>query len=276
MLLKELNLKPRKTTLKAQKKFGELIKSPAHGEDQYKSIYDLENERNPDIERLGAGFFATAYANAQEPGTAIKVAKPFSVLKNDPYFKYVSTLAKHKEGADNRYFPKIYDVKVFKDPEGLYTYSVDMERLQPFSSLSTDEMLQIGNHIFYGFDQMIADANEKKKLMKKHDVNAKRQHTDPRPHDKKYSIKDTESYQWAISRAMMRGIATCLGPNADPATNIKDSELKRALVILRSIIKASATETETGKQRAHDIHQGNIMVRRGPFMPQLVITDPLV
>jgi len=275
MLLKELNLEPQKTRASAQSKFSQLIKSPKYANKPHKSLYDLEDERNPDIERLGVGFYSTAHATTEEPGTAVKVARPIQNLEHDAYFNYVSTLAKHKEGSDNRYFPKIYDVKVFQDRKGKYTYSVDMERLQKFSSLSLDEMLQIGNHIFNNFDQMIADANEKKKLMKRHDAEAKRQNFDPRPHHKEYSISP-EAYEWAVQSALIRGIGKCIGVNADPATNIKDAELKRAIIILRSFVNKSQSDSDINKRRAPDVHQGNIMVRRGPFMPQLVITDPVV
>ncbi len=276
MLLKEINIKQFKSAEPAQKKFGQLIKSPPHGEDPSRSLYDLEGKKDSDVERLGTGFYATTYAEKGEPGTAIKVARPIFNLEHDAYFQYVSMLAKHKEGTDNRYFPKIYDVKVFADEHGKYTYSVDMERLSPFRDLSVDELLRIGNHIFNNFDQMVADANEKKRNMKYQDRMAKRQFGSSRQHSKEDKIKDTESYIWAVQRAITSGIGKCLGPNADPATNIKDSELKRALIMLRAMINKSQSETEFSKRRGPDVHQGNIMVRRGPFMPQLVITDPVV
>ena len=264
MLLHELNLSPKPTTTDIHRKYNEL-RNPV----EFKTGRFDDNH-----EHLGSGAFAHAHSSKSEPGTAVKVAKPMKDLESDGYFLYISALSQHKEGTNNRYFPVIYNVDVYEDPNSgefnpKYTYSVDMERLQSFPTLSTEELLVVGNHIFNNFESMIADNNEssrelvrlnRRRATPKTDIRVKRNR------DGEYS----ETYHIACQDAILTGVSAALRTRrSTPATFIKDPEFKRALIVLRSLFKSN-------KNIVSDIHLGNIMVRRGPFIPQLVLTDPVV
>jgi hypothetical protein len=283
MLLRELDIsqvpiqKSRKTSAD---KFDELIKLPKSKKKYHRSIYDLES--NKDVERLGSGAYAHAYASTKEPGTAIKVAKPQKDLKHDGYFQYIEMLSKHKEGSDNRYFPKIYDVQIFQTKEGNYTYSADMERLLPLSTLSNEELETIGNHIFNNFGQMVSSSHDARKRLQIDKQNRKvygnepwMEKTPPREHGKDKALKGSDNYTYAINSALFTGISNAMTSDS-PATYIKDPEFKRAMMIVRSLVQKTKNNPDGMTRRGPDIHGGNIMVRRGPYMPQLVLTDPFV
>ena len=264
MLLNELNLKqlePKKSNDPAQAKFNILSKTT-----------DYSTNKEP----LGFGAFATAHSTKQEPGTATKVVEPTQDLKRDGYFQYVKMLASHKEGTNNRYFPKIYNVEVFEDSSGTYTYSVDMERLHKFTDLSTEELLTIGNHIFSNFDQMIQHWNRTRQENRRKDKFHRQGMLNARKHHKAYKVQEDNKYEY-VSQALLSGVSNAIkSGSSDIATNIKDSEFKRATMMIRGLIMRSHQDDWSYEWIVADIHQGNIMVRRGPFMPQLVITDPLV
>jgi hypothetical protein len=196
------------------------------------------------------GVQASAFTTDNEPGTATKIIRDAGNLKSDAYFKYVSTLAKNDRISKNPYFPKIYGVNIKDDKNGRARYSVEMERLLDFNSLSMEEMYMLGDKMFFNFYAFAKDARA-------------RMRDDLGKIDAKMQSAETASF--AIMKAMERVIKY----RAKVETYIKDPNLKGALLILKSLIK-----NDSGVNP--DIHTGNIMVRRGPGGPQLVITDPVI
>jgi len=257
---------------------------------------------SPGIKRLGSGLFGTAYATHEEPGTAHKVVRPTRNLEQDGYYQYMKMLASHAEGSNNRFFPKVYDIEVFKSPNQAdnwqnapYTYKVEMERLKPLKDLSTEELVQIGDRLFSDFQSMISSHNNTRNSLR-HDTQlrnklgfGKRDRAEQeslrfRKQKPEYGdFKDEEytyNYRDTVERALFAEIKSAMSAPErhargykGPSTNIKDPEFKRALMILKGFVTKSHT---TGDYRGPDIHSGNIMVRRGPYAPQLVFTDPVV
>lgn len=203
-----------------------------------------------DAEELGDnGKFASTFTTKDEPGTATKIIRSTSNLKSDAYFKYVSALAKNDRISKNPYFPRIYHIKVEKDRSGMSRYKVEMERLHEFDSLSMEEMYMLGEKMFFNFYAFAKDARA-------------RMRDDLGVPNAKMQSKQTAAF--AILKAMERVITY----GAKVETYIKDPNLKGALLILKSLVKDHDANP--------DIHDGNIMVRRGPGGPQLVITDPII
>ena len=200
-------------------------------------------------EELGFGSYGTVFTTKDEPGTITKIVRNATNLKSDQYFKYVSALAKNDRISRNPYFPKIYSIKIEKDRSGMSRYSVDMESLLNFDSLSIEEMYMLGEKMFFNFYAFAKDARARIQ-----DVLGMK--------DAKMQSKKTASF--AIMKAMERVIVY----GAKVETYIKDPNLKGALLILKSLVNKH--------EASPDIHSGNIMVRRGPGGPQLVITDPVV
>ena len=99
-------------------------------------------------EELGQGSFASAFASKKEPGTVRKVVSHVIDLEGDAYFSYVKLISKNNRIQSNRFFPRIFDIKVFKTPQDdaeadmsdkwRYDYAIDMERLFDWNKL-TDE-----------------------------------------------------------------------------------------------------------------------------------------
>lgn len=235
----------------------------------------IRQNREHGKELVGQGSFADTYSHEKDPGSVEKLAKPISptrmlgsaqvaqsystksALENDPYFQYLKLLSTNDRMSNNPYFPKVYDLKAFKGSDGRYTYTVNMERLQRFVKLSTDEIKMLGNNLFTTFQAEVQDT------MKAFGVE---------------NVTDQEGYEEANEQIMHQMYATAfaglldraIDRNSDPATYIKDKNLKQAVMLIRHLVKSKTKEEIT-----NDLHVGNIMVRRGPFMPQVVITDPV-
>jgi len=209
-----------------------------------------------DQEEIGSGMYATAFSTQQEPGTVRKmVLDPNHDLKTDGYFQYVNMIAKNDRMTGNPYFPRIFDIQVrsfyrkdFTGKENLgieYVYAVDMERLLRFDSLSSEEARMLGNKMFYDFEKTY------------------------RP-GRTISGADKVDYRWELS-GRIEDTFMGKGPyqTADnTATIIKDKYYKQAIMLIKGMISKSDVMTQ-------DMHDENIMIRRGPGGPHVVIIDPV-
>lgn len=101
--------------------------------------------KNPKVKVLGAGVYGSAIqpANSHE---AMKISRGTSNLERDAYFQYVSALARNPDVMmTNPYFPRIYKIKTFansntESARRKYFFFVQMEKLQPLSSCSREEL----------------------------------------------------------------------------------------------------------------------------------------
>lgn len=205
-----------------------------------------------DAERIGRrdSKFGAAYSTPDEPGTVTKIVRNTEDLKRDAYFQYVSALAKNDRIANNPFFPRIYKVKVVKDKYGAESYSVEMERLMEFETLSPEECNMLGERLFFNYKGFEREAFARQKEIT--------------PTERRDAVSREGNAGYALLMAMRK----CLDYPEQVATYIKDPKLKAALMILQSMIKRDV-------EIVPDIHSGNVMVRRGPSGPHLVITDPI-
>ena len=155
----------------------------------------------------------------------------------------------------NPCFPKVYSVKVYQDAEGKTTYTANIEKLLKLKTLELPELKMIGNKYFTDYDYQV------KQMMKAHDLPNATQ---------KGAYED--AYKQIVYQIHLETLTNlidhAIGYNSNPATNVKDTHLKQAIVLIRRMVKTSPEMTQ-------DMHIDNAMIRRGPFAPQLVITDPV-
>lgn len=217
--------------------------------------------------------YADAFSIDNDPGTINKVARPtnkdelgrethLTSLGEDGYYQYLDMLSKNERISNNPFFPRIYDLKTFKGKDSKYTYSVNMEKLQPMDTLSLEEVLMLGRNLFTDFDasmkQYRAEIYPDLKTPKRTDSEA-----------------ENERLQHWYQGSMRNAAVDCLAHmfdvamdyNSGVATNVKNSHLKQAMMLIRKTVQSN--------QFVSDIHRDNIMVRRGPTAPQIVVTDPI-
>lgn len=225
-----------------------------------RSAYDKAKAMRKAIDRnksefVGNGAYASVFQSEKDPGSVQKLARPIPSLTNDGYYQYLDMIAKNDRMSNNPYFPKVYGLKTFKDRAGNYTYRVNMEKLHNFNTLSTEELEMLGRKMFTNFDQRYSE-DRKNWLPYEGDQNRDEE------------IRSSAAHKGARD-ALIDLIERAIHRRSKVSTNIKDPYLKQALSMLRHLVKTG------NKEYMSDIHQGNIMVRRGPFTPQIVITDPL-
>ena len=205
-----------------------------------KGLSKLEKHPGEKAEKVGAGNYASAWSTTSEPGTVRKVITDISDPTNDAYFQYVRTITKNERLSKNPYFPKIYDVQVVRDKnfdQPAYSYYVDMERLHKLGTLSDEEVLTIGRNLIDGFESWRNQTNS-----------------------------DPEKALIGYFRQIVSGRFTAKGRRL--LDNIKDPNLKQALMFIKNVLRQN-------DRFFADVHDENIMIRRGRHAPQLVFTDPL-
>ncbi len=228
-----------------------IAKGKAKQLDPYKAMKKLHPQDTENMEIHGGGS-ARTYIDNDEPGTATRITRKVEDVKQDSYFKYISAIAKSDRIQRNPFFPKIYGVQVLGDKQGNQMYKVEMERLLDFDTLSAEECVMLGERLFFNF------AGFAKEYV------ARRKEVVPSQHRDKVSLKSKGTAGFVLLKAMEK----CCTYGESVATYIKDPKLKEAMIILRDLIKKDSDVSP-------DFHDGNIMVRRGPGGPQLVLTDPV-
>jgi hypothetical protein len=224
---------------------------------------ELKTRNQTTRPQIGNGLYADVYEPENDPGSVDKVAKPGGIqsLSKDGYYQYLETISKNSRMQNNPFFPKVYKLETFKDknatyPYNEYTYEVNLEKLHPLKSLSAEEAIRLGRNLFTDFDVKLKE-RKKEYGVYKH----KPSPTDP----------DREERREQTVHAMaIPTLADCFDHALaahTPVTTIKNSHLKQAILLIRNVIKRAGGSP--------DLHSGNLMVRRGPFEPQIVITDPV-
>lgn len=204
----------------------------------------------PTSREIGRGHFASAIAHdspkrvgqvkkigqAGLPALSGSVPRLVSNVSDDAYLSYLKMVDDYnKSGKDNSYFPKIYNLKIFRKPDGTLDYNIDMEKLLKlgYEPINNNEMQM---HALY------------KKLFK----TAGTEEDDPA-----FDVSGHGIYI-ELSRIIDDGNFGL----------IRDAKLKEALMMIESLLKSN-------RKFRWDIHPGNIMWRITGNIPQLVIIDPI-
>lgn len=230
------------------------------------SKWDELGHKSDERQKIGQGFYADAYSSEKDPGCIDKVARPSEVrsLSNDAYYQFLDMIAHNDRIASNPFFPKIYKLETYRgntDVGQRYTYQVNMEKLAPLTSLSTEEILRIGRELFSDYDIVF------KKERNRYEVRG----TKPSGNiskDNEQKIKFDYAYHRIAILALAQCFDNAIQTDVSRSNNITNSYLNKAILLIRKILKSNPSFLP-------DLHGGNLMVRRGPFAPQIVITDPV-
>jgi len=208
--------------------------------------------RNKDAEYVGGGSFADAFANPKR--TPHDIRKLSNMPRNahdlDGFFYYLMALEKNPDNT-NPYYPRIRQAKVYIDTDAAQfsngpdprrdevTYSAQMERLVDLRQLSQKETDAILLRIF-------GENTE--------GVTAVLGRMEGHPYGLELLTVLGQAVKHAGSKAGLNGM-------------IVDEDFLRATAFIKKI----SDKYSIGL----DLHDENIMIRRGPTGVHLVLTDPL-
>ena len=188
------------------------------------------------VKVLGHGAYATA-VKVKGKNEVMKISRGTADVADDPWYQYVSRLASDDHIASNPWFPRVYKMKVYETTDKVfkYFYVAYMEELYPLTSLGDDELRHL-----------IAKSVQPK-LTSRIRAAIPMSTYDPM---KKLETMDAQKLRDVLVDKVRSWKA-------------RDPQLKQALDFLMNFHKDT------------DITEWNIMVRRTPVGPQLVLADPL-
>jgi len=200
-----------------------------------------------DSEYVGGGSYGDAWGNpSRTPQDIRKLSnKPRHRDAVDGFYFYMLELEKHSDNA-NPYFPRIRAAKIYTEPHkksgkenknDKITYSVQMERLpNVLGGINSKEEESVMLRLFGENTETV------------NDLLGQMSHP--------YGQKLLTVIQTAIK-----------SPTNTMNTVLIDNEFKRAAEFIRQVSEKY--------NLGYDLHDDNIMLRRGPTGIHLVITDPL-
>ena len=215
---------------------------------------------------VGDGSFAQATANPNNPHDIRKTSKdPQKRKAIDGFYFYLLELENYTDNT-NPYFPRIRQAKIYTDRDedsskDRITYSVQMERLESLMGINDRDRESSLAKVFG------SNYTRAREIMDSIEENYDGWQNSPWIYDEPFLtiikiIVGGNNMLEAMSRA-----------HADKETIselidlVADEQLLRALVFIEEVSKKYTL--------GMDLHDENIMFRRGPTGVQLVITDPL-
>ena len=205
-----------------------------------------------DVKHAGEGSFANVWHNPQKtPHDIRKISTGADRHELDGFYFYMLALAKHSDNT-NPYFPRFRAIKIYTDrhgelgvgtgnrPTDYITYSAQIEKLTTLSSLSKTEKRSILFRLFGDRQHRGKNANN---FIEK-------------------QLSNHQPYGYKILGIIRMSLSTNLGI----IKLIVDEDFKNAIKFLKEIHEYESVE--------YDIHDDNIMIRRTPYGPQLVFSDP--
>ena len=209
-----------------------------------------QQKSEPGAETLGKGVFGTVYTKPRDVETAVKI----STLNQgswdaDGYYNYIERVKDLKADTHNPYLPQIYDVERV-EVRGKKPYLVvEIERLYPTKSLSSEEAELV-------FQNIIGRPITKDDRARIQTASGRHWRTgEPNP----------INWIWA-ARNVMQSIIKQGDWGIWNDYSVKNPELKAALDIVADLVKQGYVL---------DLHDENYMVRRTPYGVQPVLTDPI-
>lgn len=161
--------------------------------------------------------------------------------KRDGYFYYINKISESGIADGNPYFPRIYDVNIFKDSTGKATFDAKIEKLERGDSLSEEELLLVASHCFKDFDSAM---------------------------QRKSAYGGTLERKIPTKKLLiLKTISMLLYDSLRHQGYVKDPLLAEAMKFIDDLYRKN-------KHIDEDLHEDNFMFRRGRYGLQLVITDP--
>lgn len=205
----------------------------------------------PGSKLIGKGEFAKVYTNPSDIETTVKVS---SLNKGqwdlDGYYQFIEKVKDITDKTQNPYLPQIYNIERIQPRGKSAPYlKVEVEKLFPSSSLSNKEGIAV-------FEKLINRPVTNQDLDFLHNkIGVHWKTGEQRP----------IIWEWAIRNVMQAALSSESFGGWEQFV-IKDPNLKEALAIVRRLIDSGYVL---------DLHDENYMIRRTPYGPQIVLTDPL-
>lgn len=184
--------------------------------------------------------YASVYNDPDDSHMALKRTK-----SNDPYVKYLKWLNDNEDSmSSNPYFPRVYKQSASNGE----TVDLQMEKLREFDTLNSKELEVATKRMVGKTPRELIDAYlEDYQAMD--DFNSIKRRIEQQPH------RAVGDY---IKKTAARG----------EFSKFKDPQFRQAVKAIYAIHKDSPGTMV-------DMHAGNLMIRRGPYGPQVVVIDPL-
>lgn len=161
--------------------------------------------------------------------------------QKDGYFFYINKISETGVADGNPFFPRVYDVDVYKDSTGKATFDAKIEKLIRGEELSEEEIMSVGNRCFNDFEEAIERKNAFGGFSERKITNKK--------------------------LLLLKTISMLLYDGMHDTKYIKEPLLIEALKFINNLYKQN-------KHIDEDFSESNFMFRRGKYGLQLVITDP--
>jgi hypothetical protein len=191
---------------------------------------------------LGAGYYSTVLSSDDNPHDVVKGSRGTTKQK-DGYEAFIRALANDPEMRDNIHMPRIRSAKVMSSTDGKKSnLLVRLERLHEIRHLSEREAYDI-------LVRLIGRENARKYWLHAMDMPG--------------GSKMRTNWPWVLGEYLDAYSAEKETRTEYP---ILDAELLQAYKWASSIAKKEGW--------VMDLHSGNWMIRRTPYGPQLVISDP--
>ena len=220
--------------------------------------FSLDNSyKDSKTQRLGGGRYSVAVQNPDNPHDVVKMSKSSTgymgrIEQNDGYIVFANALAKDKDMQDNIHMPKIRTYKVTADNQ---RYQARLETLEPIQKASARELYEAIRR-YFPYDSLFAEDQSKidwikKQLQKANSIKAGS------------TIANTDLHRWVQMR--LKGMFVEF-INSIPAQPSASNELNNAYNWI----------VELGRETGFyiDLHDDNIMLRRGPYGIVPVLNDP--
>lgn len=220
---------------------------------------------------LGSGRHADVFSHKTRPDSVIKIVS-LPDMRKDSTIAFIEYISQNGRAASNPYFPRVYNIRSYESEKGKDFIVMEMERLFPFSPHSVEEVLALGEQMFYDFEvgyRRIKRSHWNTQLSDKvSDPTLKVRYNE---HDiegiSHYLINCLAAHLISASKTVNR-FRNHIRKYSGMIVNIKDPKLKEAIMVLRGIMRS-----DIGGE--NDLTISNVMLRRGPTGAQLVFTDPI-
>lgn len=195
----------------------------------------LPQPKNKLIKVLGHGVYAAAVMSEKNPNSVMKISRGTNNLEDDPYYGYLSSIATHPNVESNPFIPRVYQVKVYETTDNIYKFFYIVKMERLYELTSLSDQELIKFILTITKSKMTVGFKAALGISSGDQILKKQSH---------------EQLIHILVDKIRR-------------EKIKDPQLQAAMNIAAS----------TGFE--FDITPSNIMVRKTPSGPQLVLADPV-
>lgn len=207
-------------------------------------------------EVIGGGQVSTVKATKDDPHTVIKY-QHLPTSSSEASFMYAEYVIEN-ELWTNPHFPRFYKLDTYRDEKGRIIQKVKMEKLHNYRSLSIDDVNAIINSNFTNY--AIKRIEKKAEKLFERDGRAKE------------DIPESDQAQvYFVTIGIALNAAYLSAEQQDKI--IASQSIDNAITNLR-MIHHEINERLSPYKSVYDMHSNNMMIRRGPYVPQIVFADP--